>query len=483
MDLTRKTVIGVAWTILTGTGTRALGLIGTLLLVRYLLPAEYGEVSAASVLVLTAAQMSTLGVGMYVVTHRDAGRPALFHATLLHVGLGTVAFGLVLLLQDRLAPLFDAPMLVRFVPGLVLAAWLDRVCFMPERVLVRDMRYQAVSLVRSAGELAYTGVSLWTAMRGHGGMSVVLGNIARSGVRAGLLFLLTPTGEWLTFGPIRWDILKDIAQKGLIIAVGAMAMFAARRWDNLVVSHYFGPAVLGLYNLAYNLADVPVVQVGEQITDVLMVSLVHAEPEKRAQALLRALGLLTLLMCPLGVGFGAVAPSVAKVFFQKSWEGVGTMLMLLVGLSIFRPIGGALSAYLQAHRRQTTIMKVEWISVAVLLGAMCTLGRPGPRWACVAVGVAFGVKALIYMWIVHKEDGLPMLGMLWKLGPPLLSCGPMLGAVYLVRHALGDRPALSLLCECLAGAAAYVAMALLLAREVSQDFLKLVRQALRGRRK
>ncbi|HEX3772971.1 MAG TPA: oligosaccharyltransferase, partial [Polyangiaceae bacterium] len=63
MALVRDTVRGALWTIASGMGSRAVGLIGTLVVTRFIAPAEYGEVTVAAVLVMSANQFSTIGFG------------------------------------------------------------------------------------------------------------------------------------------------------------------------------------------------------------------------------------------------------------------------------------------------------------------------------------------------------------------------------------------------------------------------------------
>src|SRR5947208_3538769 len=153
MSVAAKAARGVAWTIATSLGTRLLGLAGTLWLLRYVVPSDYGEVSAASVLVLTASQISTLGVGMYVIANPKAGRDVVFHATAFHVASGAIALIAVVALRGVLGPLVDAPTMARYVPGLALAVLCDRVSFMPERILVRDLRFATLGGARTASEL------------------------------------------------------------------------------------------------------------------------------------------------------------------------------------------------------------------------------------------------------------------------------------------------------------------------------------------
>ena len=78
MSLVKQTVRGALWTITAGMGSRAIGLVGTLVLTHFIAPADYGEVAVAAVLVLTANQLSTVGLGQFIVSRPDAGRGAAF---------------------------------------------------------------------------------------------------------------------------------------------------------------------------------------------------------------------------------------------------------------------------------------------------------------------------------------------------------------------------------------------------------------------
>src|SRR5277367_4912895 len=63
VSIETKAARGVAWNMATGVGTRVFGLVGTLALTRFIAPAEFGEVSAAAICVLSATQLTFFAVG------------------------------------------------------------------------------------------------------------------------------------------------------------------------------------------------------------------------------------------------------------------------------------------------------------------------------------------------------------------------------------------------------------------------------------
>ena len=477
---------GAAWTILTGIGSRLVGLFGTLWLTYYLAPEVQGEVSDAFIVVLTAHQFSTLGVQQYLVAGPEPEKGLAWHVTVFQFFLGLVAFGLVVLFRDSFGGFLHAPTMGQYVPGLAVAMFIERLGTVPERLLSRKMQFRTIGIGRTMGEMTYTVISVVLAWRGFGGAAIVYGNIVRSIVYLAVLASATPRAAWLS--PRPFDMLRPALRYGLPLWVGAFATFVSRRWDNLVVSSLFGAQTVGEYNLAYNLADIPATQVGEQIGDVLFPSFSRMEPEERKRALVRSTGLLALVVFPLAVGLGAVAPTVVHVMLRPEWYGVAPMLMILSALSVTRPIGWTIQAYLQGSNRPRASMWLGLAKIAFLLSAMIILGKVThePLWTCGAVGIAFGLHSLASMFVVSHDDGVSVWTLLGRCASPLLATLPMAAAIYGVRvgmaHVGGVPPVVGLLVELVTGAAAYVAGAFVFARAPAMEFTNLLRDAIRRRR-
>jgi lipopolysaccharide exporter len=464
-------------------GARLFGLVGTLIVTRFVSPDEYGEVTVAAVLVMTANQLSTLGLGQYLVSRRTASRAAAFHATTIHLATGVLALLALLLVGRRLGMALDVPGMGRFLPGLAISALLDRIAFVPERVLVRDLRFGIVGVGRTASELVFSGACVLLAATGAGAMAIVLGNVARSLVRTTMFIGAVDRRDWLEPCRLSMRRTRDMLAFGVPIALGALCSFASRRWDNLLVSRFFGVGVAGMYNLAYNLADVPAIHVGEQVGDVLLPSFARMDQERRPAALARSVTLLALVVFPLAVGLGVVAPTVVAALFGPHWRPIGPMLVLLSALSVARPIGWTIASYLQARQLPRAILALEAMKLAVMLLCIVTLGARGPLWTCVSVGIAFGVHALASLLIVQRLDALPLAPLLANLGKVLVACVPMVVAVLGARLLLGRftnaPPALALAVETLVGIVVYPLSAFAIVGAFARDLLFRVIDALR----
>lgn len=471
-------------------GVRGIQLVGTLLLTYFLMPDLVGEVANAAILTFTVNQFILLGVPQYLITRRRLEPGVAFHGLVVVLVAGVAATALAFLLSDVLGPVLSgglkSPSLMKFLPGLIAAAMMQRLALIPERLLQRQMKFRTVSLVRGGGEFAYTVVSLALAYAGFGGMAIVLANVARSGFWLLFMGMQVPWRDWLLPTRLKWSTFSAMMAFGLPASVAMLSGIAARSWDNLLISGMFGAAVVGVYNLAYNLADIPATQVGEQIIDVLTPSLAQLEAEPRKAELVRATGLTGLVVFPMAVGLGAVAPTLVSTALRPEWADVAPMLMVLSALAVTRPVGWTVSTYLAASDRPRVLMVMSLVQVVTLLAAIFALGRAfGPLWAGVGVGVGFGVHALLNIAYVVRADGIPAMRFVRNFVQPLGACVPMVGAVLVVRYLLAavglDIRGLNLVVEVLVGGGVYVVAALTIARPLALDLIMLIREAVKKR--
>jgi lipopolysaccharide exporter len=485
LSVEHKAARGSVWLIIAGMLSRALGVVGTLILTHLITPVAYGEVADAVVVTFTVNVFANVGVGVYIITHPQAGPDELFHAAILHIGLGALGLAPVLLFGRSLGLAFGAPDMARYLPGLALAVMCERFNLLPERLLFRRMRFGVSSLLRAAGELLFTTVSVIGAVRGLGGMSIVVANVVRSGFRVPLSFLLVRWSDWLKPHRLRKEVFARILRFGVPISVAQLVAFGTRRWDNLLVSRFHGAAAVGAYNLAYNLADIPAVQIGEQITDTLQVSLANSQDKAPERQLLRSLSVLAFVMTPMAVGLGAVAPTVARLFLDRRWVDVGPMLMLLSVISFPRPLSGAVAAYMQVKHRRRAFLALEIFTLLTLLISLETVGRISPIAACVAVGVTFLLRLLASGLLLWKMDHIPLRDFFLPQLPPVIAALIMAAAVTAIRltfERAGVPGVVSLITQVLVGIAAYAIAAWVVARDAFRQIIGFLRSAM-GRRR
>ncbi len=482
MGLATKAVRGAAWSIGSSLGARAVGIVGTLLITRFLDPAVMGEVTAASILVLTANYLSNLGVGNYAIARYNEGPDVTFACTVVYMLAGVVALGAALLWGADFGPMFNAPTMGQYIPGLVLAIFIRRIGHMPDKVLARELRFRSIGLALALGELAYAVSSVAMAYYKWGGMAMVWGNVIQACVSTGIVVVSVNWREWLAPHRVTWARVKDALDFGLPVGLVGTAHYVSVTWDNLLYSRYFGVYQMSFYNLGYNLAAVPATQIGEQAGVVLFPSMSKVDSEAKRRVVVRSTGLMGLLVFPLALGLMAVSESLIKSILLPPWWGVAPVLSALAAVTVVRPLTWAASSYLLSEGYTRSLALIEMVKLLGVAGGIMLFAPYGPVWACAGVGVGFLLQFVFYA-IPLRDHGVSMTGLWRAFYRPLLACAPMLAAVYATRWGVSavwtDFPPVTFVCEVLVGVIVFIPSAFLFCGDIARDFLGLIKSALK----
>jgi len=486
MSIGRQAAHGVAWYMVLGVSTRMLGLVGTLVLQRFISPDDYGAVNAASIVVTTASAFTSFSFGQYLIAKRAPPHVAA-QAAIVHVGMGLLATAIVYALRGPIGRWVNAPAMGDYVFGYAVANLvLDRVRYVPERLIMRALRFRTLAIINGTGELALTAAALAT-FHAWGAYAIMFGAVIRSLVTSVLFLNAAPRAEWFVRARLRVADLRDLFSYGVPIMIAIVTDTATSKWDNVIVSMMFGPGVMARYNSAYNLADTPISNVAEHIGEVLMPSFSRMEPGQRERAAIRAASLMGLVVSPLGVGLGAVAPTLAATFFNAEWRTmIAPMLTILSVMTVFRPMPWSAIAYAQAVQRTGVVMLSSFVRAIVVLSLVAAGGAiGGPSGACVGAGAGFALHTVLTIIVSGRQTELPVGAYLLAVARPLLPCIPMFVAVLVVAHGLdvaGVPPLVSLVVQIVAGAIVYIGAAFVLVRSSADELVRLGREAIRRRR-
>jgi PST family polysaccharide transporter len=462
-------------------GVRAASLVGTLVLTRFIAPRDYGEVSAAVICVQTAHALTFFSFGQYAIAHKSPPKVC-FQAAQVHVALGLLAMIVLYTFRGPIGQLVDAPNMGHLLPGLMAALMLERMRHIPERLLARALQFRAIALITGVGEFAFTGTALLCAPK-YGGMAIVIGGLARGVLTSTLFFKTAPRSEWLAPAKLDVKIVGELFAYGAPLMLSGVAGRAAQTWDNLIMARLFGLNVMGKYYLAYSLAETPLIYVAERISDVLMPAFSKMERSDRPSAVVRASGIMGLVVSPVGVGLGAIAYTLVGTFFDARWAGMAPLLMVLSVMTVVQPASWAALSYLQAEKKTGLILLPSISYAALLLAFVYVFGRlGGPAWACLGVGLGYTINTVVVIFVTARATALPVGPYLLALLRPLFACTPMflivfgLGRVLASAHVHG---AISLTAQLLCGVVVYVGAAYVVAKPNVTELLSLARDARR----
>jgi O-antigen/teichoic acid export membrane protein len=407
--MTHRTMSGMFW-LLSGSGVQALLRIAVIVVMaRLLVPADFGLVAGALVLIDFVEVFSDLGIGLVIVQRHDLQerhiRTGFTISTLLGLLFGAgiwiaAPVAAHLLRMEGLAPVLRV-MAVMFP--------IDSLSLVASALLQRDLQFRTLARISVAAYfVGYGIVGVPLAFAGFGVWALVCAYLVQTLFVSVALLVVRPHAKRLHFD---WQSLKEMTYMGAGFSAAQICNYVALKGDNAIVGRWLGAGALGIYTRAYGLMTMSVTIFGSAFDRVLFASLatMQHERERLALAFRRGVALITLLILPLSVVMFVLAPELIHVLLGPKWvEVVGPFQILATGM-LFRT---SYKVSASIARATGAVYRSAWrqgvYALLVISGAWA-----GHLWG--VSGVALGVLvALAVFFILMAQLSVRLTAITWR---------------------------------------------------------------------
>ena len=430
----RKVVVSSAFMVAGRFTIRCIGIASSLILVRLLLPEDFGLVGLAATVITIAEVLSQMSIGMAVVRHPRADRALYDTAWTLNLlrclllgGLvaGTASWQAALLGDPRIGP-------IAMVVGLTIA--LDGLASAGLYRLQRELRFVQIFRYEVAAKLVAFTITIALAGLLQNYWCLVLGNLAAR-------FLYVPYGYWLAPHRPRpclaaWRELLHFSK--WMLASNACSAIEGQA-ANLSIGRIAGLPALGMWQISWQIAAVPVTELAVPIRGPIYAGYARVQHDA---ALLRrhflaGFGLLAAVTVPLSVGIALVAPEIERIALGPAFAGAAPLIALCALYALVDALAHFtfnLFIVLGAQRRMVAVHGVLVLLrvPAVVAGALLA-GAAGAGIALVATAL-FGFAA--WHWQMARLLGYGVSDLLAVLWRSLVAAAVMAGALLLLRGVL-----------------------------------------------
>ena len=386
VEVKRLAAAGVAAVGLRQVAIRALGLGGTVVLARLLLPRDFGAVAVGLTLVSVFGFMGDAGMGAGLIRgpkepERGDLASVLGLQVIVTVALATATaiIGLQLGLVGRVTALMVAslPIAAFRVPGVI--------------VFERNLRYQPLVLIELLETLVYYGWAIATVLLGWGVWGLASASVTRSVVGALIINLRSPAG--FVAPRISWSRVRPLLSFGLQYQAVSAVSLVRDQGLNVGTAVLAGIPVLGLWTLAYRILQVPFLLFDSlwRVSFPAMARLLAAgeEPGPILERGLAVAGLVTGGLLATLVGS---APALVPAVFGHQWTPVVWVIpWAAAGLMFGGPVSVATAGYLYAKGDSSSVLvssllhTVAWFLVAFPLLSLLGVQALGVGWMAASI--------------------------------------------------------------------------------------------------
>ena len=451
-----KAVRGVPWSLLSFAANRAVTLVTTLVLARLLVPADFGVFALAVLFVAVFTLLGELGLGSAMVLRQDLDDRARGTVLTLMVTV-SCAFAVVVLAGAPIASaLFDEPRLTGPLRALSVVVALFGLTWFYDIALQRELEFRSRFIAQTVQTVVYATVALAAAAAQAGVWALVAGQVA--GTVAWAVALLA--GARARVRPA-FDraVARDVLRTGRgFMAQGGLA-FVKQNGDYATVGQVLGSGALGVYSLAFRLADLPYWAIADPVAKVTFPAFARMRDrgEDVAEPFLKALQLVALVATPAAVLLSGAADPFTRAILGERWLDIIGPLTVLGLWGAVRPIHATTGWLLNSVERPELLARVSAATLAVMLPGLVVAatisGLEAVAWVMLAEMV---LAATVLAYLAARYADVSVRRQWQALRPVLLAAACAWLASYLVARATDDLVAgAGLAASLAAGALAY----------------------------
>ncbi len=260
-----------------------------------------------------------------------------------------------------------------------------------------------------------------------------------------------------------------------------------------ILGRMAGPMVLGHFNMAYEISNMPTTELVAPINRAVFPGYARIKDDLASMraGYLKVIGIIALVALPAAAGIGVVAPLLVPVWLGDKWlESIPLMQVLAFSGALTAIMTNAGSVFLaMGQTRKLALLGGTYTAllIALIIPMTNKFGAIGAAWAYIITALVVNPIQYAFVFRMIKLKVSRFLGVLAR---PFASTTVMYGAVYALMQWMdttGLAQGIQLLIAVAAGGLIYLAMALalwLLAGKpegAEQDFLERVWPVIRKR--
>ena len=335
--LTHSTLVGFFWSF-ASTGIQAvLQFLVLAVLSRLLVPAEFGIVSIANIIVVFAAFFYQLGIAPSLIQRQTINDD--------HIRSGftfTMIFSVVLTVVVWLtAPFFASfypkiPGLTEVVRGMSFLFVINGAGAVARALNHRNLNFRIKARFNATAYIVGYGiVGVALAFLGFGAWALVWASLSQSLVYSALFLGASPHPKGFQLNK---RALAELLSLGSGFTLGQIFNRIAGTSDNLIVGATLGDRAVGLYGRAYQLMVLPSQYFGQVLDTVLFTAMSKKQDQPKVLGAVYRRGVvaIALVVTPLSALLFFLAPEFIHVLLGRQWDAIIVPFKIFALTMLFR---------------------------------------------------------------------------------------------------------------------------------------------------
>lgn len=334
-SLKKQVLGGIAWRGSADIIQQVLQIVFTIVLARLLTKADFGLLATAMVINRFFVALVNIGFGGAIIRSTDVTKQQISAIFYIQLILNFTLSVVVYFLAQPIAGFFEEIELVRLVE---VTAWiiLLQTFQFPTILLRKNMQFKSFSIIEISSMLIANTIAIIMAFTGYGIWSLVFRLFIQK-----LCFII---GTWIAakWKPTKPDFkgLKPILNFGFNMLGSNLLSYFSENLIAIIISKFLGKEVMGLFNIAYNLAIVPASKIKSVLLSVLTpgFSKIQLNIASFTSNNRKVLFYLSLSFVPLMFLISGMSENIILFMYGDKWIEARYMLLILAIVGMMKGV-------------------------------------------------------------------------------------------------------------------------------------------------
>lgn len=415
-SIARRAAGGVPWVLLAVASQRLLGFATNLVLARLLVPADFGLVSFAMVIIGASNILEDFGVPAAIIYGGRDARTVGGTALTINIAAATLLFLAIALASPLLASLGGHEEISSVVTILALGIVISSLGSVQNALLVRELAFRRKFLPDVVPVVASALVSILFAVLGFGVWSLVAGNLVKTSLTTLLLWYLSAIRPRPEF---KLAIGIELLKYGRHVSLASILSFVVINVDYFIIGQTLGMTALGIYTMAFSIANLPLNALSQQV--IIVTFPAYSRLKQNTEALFSMFEDVFSIICfvsiPLAVAIFICVPAYAPVVLGSKWAEIADPLRPLVVYGVLRSLTIQFGPVYKALGRPDIVWKLAAVRLVILVPLILWAVGYGIGGVAIVQVVVMALFFPIGMALVPRLMGIPVWR-LWRLVAP-----------------------------------------------------------------
>ena len=476
--MSKRVASGVAWNIAEKIGSTLLQAIVSIIVANRIMPDDMGIIAVLTVFVTLSQVVIDSGFSQTLIRKANATAEdfkAVFRFNLI---ASVVLYAILTATTPWVASYYGWELIRKVAPVLYLLLPLNALCVIQNTIMVKEFRFAQLSTIIFFSSLISGILAIVMALTGFGIWSLVGQRVSMMATKAILLWWKSP---WRWRSDIRTGSLKEMTPYSLRLIATDMITAIYNNIAQLFIGKIYSADMLGYYNQAQKLKDMPVNATMQSIQSVTFPALakISDNPTKFDEGYRRVLMLTAFIMLPVMTGLIATADDIYMLLLKPQWHPAIPYFRVMCLIGIFYPISAIAYNVLKVRSNGAIILRLEVIKkviMTIILATTIPISVMAIAWGMVG---AAACEMVLNIGATLRYAGLKLKSLATTLLPIITLTAVMYLATEMVGYQIENLAAgLRLVIKIGVGIISYAAIAYITKMEAFDEALAIAKQFL-----